>query len=89
MLEQYEVTLYEWIEDIVAQGNEDSLFASGYLQGHFAVAISQLEAETEQDFSALSEKMDVCMELAKEELADTDYALVDSAWKQLSDRLAA
>lgn len=89
MLEQYEITLYEWIEDIVAQGNEDSLFASGYLQGHFAVAISQLEAEAEQDFSALSEKMVVCMDLAREELADTDYVLVDSAWKQLSERLAA
>ena len=89
MLEQYETTLYEWIEDIIAQGNEDALFASGYLQGHFAVAISLLETETEQDFSALNKKMDVCMELAKKELCDTDYALVDSAWKQISDRLAA
>lgn len=89
MLEQYETALYEWIDDIVAKGNEDALFASGYLQGHFAVAISQLEIETEQNFSALNEKMNVCMALAKQELADEDYALVDSAWKQLSDRLAA
>ncbi|MFT5235282.1 MAG: hypothetical protein ACI90A_000645 [Shewanella sp.] len=89
MLEQYEITLYEWIDDVVAQDNDDTLFASGYLQGHFAVAISQLETETVQDFSALCEKMVSCMELAKQELGDADYELVDTAWKQLSDRLAA
>ncbi|WP_076408828.1 YfcL family protein [Shewanella sp. UCD-KL12] len=89
MLEQYETALYEWIEGIVAKGDEDALFASGYLQGHFAVALSQLEAETQQDFASLSAKMDACLELAKNELEDADYALVESAWQQLSERLSA
>ncbi|AQS36944.1 YfcL protein [Shewanella psychrophila] len=89
MLELYETSLYEWIDDIVAKGDEDALFASGYLQGHFAVAISQLEVETVQGIDALGEKMDVCLELAKKELDDTDFALVASAWQQLNERLSA
>ncbi len=89
MLEQYETALYEWIDGIVAKGDEDELFASGYLQGHFAVALSQLETETQQDLTALSIKMDTCLELAKGELEDADYALVESAWQQFSARLSA
>jgi len=88
MLEQYETALYQWIEEIVAQGNEDALFASGYLQGHFAVALSQLETEIVHDFDALTEKMSACMQLAQQELADSDYALVESAWQQLSTTLS-
>ena len=45
MLEQYEQALEEWIGAIVEQGDDDQLFASGYLQGHFAVVLSQLEVE--------------------------------------------
>lgn len=89
MLEQYETALYEWIDDIVAKGDEDALFSSGYLQGHFAVALSQLESEPEQNVAALSIKMDDCLVLAKQELGDLDYALVESAWQQLSGRLSA
>ena len=89
MLEQYETSLYEWIDDIVAKGDEDALFASGYLQGHFAVALSQLEVETVQGIAALGEKMDVCLQLAKKALDDTDFALVASAGQQLNEKLSA
>ncbi len=89
MIEQYEQTLQDWIESIVAEGDDDALFASGYLQGHFAVVLSQLEAESEQDMAALEVKMTECLALAREELSDTDYALVNDAWTQLSTKLAA
>ncbi|GIU51088.1 hypothetical protein TUM4438_39450 [Shewanella sairae] len=89
MIEQYEQTLQDWIESIVAEGDDDALFASGYLQGHFAVVLSQLEAESEQDMAALDVKMSECLALAREELSDTDYALVNDAWTQLSTKLAA
>ncbi len=36
MLEKYEQALEQWIGEIVAGGDDDALFASGYLQGHFA-----------------------------------------------------
>ncbi|MCL1147699.1 YfcL family protein [Shewanella marinintestina] len=89
MIEQYEQTLQDWIESIVAEGDDDALFASGYLQGHFAVVLSQLEVETEQDLAALDVKMSECLALARQELADSDYTLVSDAWTQLSAKLAA
>ncbi|WP_394204083.1 YfcL family protein [Shewanella waksmanii] len=87
MLEQYEVALDEWIAGIVASGDDDALFASGYLQGHFAVVLSQLEGQQQQDFAALAAKMDECLATADTELAPADYQLVADAWSQLSQRI--
>ena len=89
MIEQYEQTLQDWIETIVAEGDDDALFASGYLQGHFAVVLSQLEVESEHGISALDAKMNECLALAREELDDSDYALVSDAWTLLSAKIAA
>ncbi|GIU01910.1 YfcL family protein [Shewanella algidipiscicola] len=88
MLEQYEQALDQWIATKVAQGDDDQLFASGYLQGHFAVVLSQLEAQTEQDHQALDAKMQVCLETAKTELAPADFLLVQGAWNELSEKIA-
>lgn len=89
MIEKYEQTLQDWIETIVAEGDDDALFASGYLQGHVAVVLSQLEVESEQGLGALEAKMMECLALAREELSDSDYALVNDAWVQLSEKIAA
>lgn len=89
MIEKYEQTLQDWIESIVAEGDDDALFASGYLQGHFAVVLSKLENETDQGTQALALQMVECLALAREELDDNDYALVNDAWSQLSRKLAA
>jgi len=84
MLEKYELASENWVSSIVEQGDDDALFASGYLQGHFAVVLSQLEAEDEQGVDVLSEKMQACLVLAREELDDRDYSLVENAWSELS-----
>ncbi|WOT04013.1 YfcL family protein [Shewanella youngdeokensis] len=89
MLEMYEQTLQQWIESIVAEGDDDALFASGYLQGHFAVVLSQLEVEADHGVQALAQKMVACLALAREELDDKDYALVSDAWLDLSSQIAA
>lgn len=89
MIDKYEQTLQDWIESIVAEGDDDALFASGYLQGHFAVVLSKLENESEQGTQALALQMVECLALAREELDDNDYALVNDAWLQLSSKLAA
>ncbi|MCL1059296.1 YfcL family protein [Shewanella gelidimarina] len=89
MIEKYEQTLQEWIESIVAEGDDDALFASGYLQGHFAVVLSKLEVKTDQGTQALAIEMVECLALARKELDDNDYALVNDAWLQLSSKLAA
>ncbi|WP_299788367.1 YfcL family protein [uncultured Shewanella sp.] len=89
MLEKYELASENWISNIVEQGDDDALFASGYLQGHFAVVLSQLELEEEQGFDALNEKMQACLVLAREELDDRDYELVEQAWSELSEIIKA
>ncbi|QYK02706.1 YfcL family protein [Shewanella psychrotolerans] len=89
MLEQYEQALDEWIATKVAQGDDDQLFASGYLQGHFAVVLSQLEVEDEQGCEALADRMQLCLATAKTELAPNDFVLVQDAWDELSEKINA
>ncbi|ABO24279.1 YfcL family protein [Shewanella loihica] len=88
MLEQYEQALDEWIATKVAGGDDDQLFASGYLQGHVAVVLSELEQETAQDCEALEAKMQTCLETAKSELEPADLALVVNAWAELREKMA-
>ncbi|QSX34970.1 YfcL family protein [Shewanella avicenniae] len=89
MLEQYDLQLEQWIGEIVAKGDDDALFASGYLQGHFAVVLAELEAEDDHSAAALAEKMQQCLKLAAKELEDHDYRLVADAWQELQQRLSA
>ncbi len=88
MLEQYEAALENWIGDVVAHGDDDELFASGYLQGHIAVVLSELESENDSSLIALDNKVINCMTLAREELEDGDFVLVESAWKELRNKIA-
>ncbi|MDF0535429.1 YfcL family protein [Shewanella yunxiaonensis] len=87
MLEKYEQALEHWLADIVANGDDDALFASGYLQGHFAVVLAELEAESEQGTEALAIKMQHCLKQAAKELEDPDYRLVEHAWLELQRRI--
>ncbi len=87
MLEQYEQTLEQWIATKVAQADDDQLFASGYLQGHFAVVLSQLEAEQDSSHQALDDKMHQCLMTAKTELEPADFVLVQNAWDELRQQI--
>ncbi|ABE54825.1 conserved hypothetical protein [Shewanella denitrificans OS217] len=89
MLDKYDAALESWIEDTVVNGDDDALFASGYLQGHVAVVLAQLEIEPSQDLTALDGKMVDCLALANSELNDDDYSLVANAWQQLRQRIQA
>ncbi|MEL4431563.1 YfcL family protein [Shewanella mangrovisoli] len=89
MLEQYEEALEQWIESVVSHGDDDALFACGYLQGHVAVVLSQLEDEGESTLAALLEKMTDCLALARQELNDADFALVEAAWAQLHGKIVS
>lgn len=87
MLEHYEEALEQWIAAVVSHGDDDALFASGYLQGHVAVVLSQLEAQGEDSIDALTLKMTESLALARQELNDADYTLVELAWSQLYARI--
>ncbi|MGL4448146.1 YfcL family protein [Shewanella sp.] len=87
MLEHYEQALEQWIASVVSHGDDDALFACGYLQGHVAVVLSQLETLGDSSVDALVQKMTDCLALARQELNDTDYALVEQAWAQLQGNI--
>ncbi|QSX28827.1 MULTISPECIES: YfcL family protein [Shewanella] len=89
MFEKYENALDQWIAGIVANGDDDAMFASGYLQGHFAVALAELEAEGDVDSERLDTKMAACLDIARGELAPADFALVANAWDELRASIAA
>ncbi|MBR9727480.1 YfcL family protein [Shewanella intestini] len=88
MLEQIDVAVESWIEEAVSHGDDDALFCSGYLQGHIAVVLAELEAEQQATLSALDDKMIGCLALANDELNEGDYLLVANAWQQLRQRIA-
>ncbi len=89
MLERWDNLCHHWVEELLEQGSDDQVFASGYLQGHFAVVLSELEGEPDIQWSALEGKMTERLEQAKGELAPPDLVLVQGAWQQLSERLQA
>ena len=89
MLEQYDAALESWIEDSVSHSDDDELFACGYLQGHVAVVLAELEVEPEQDLPALDQKLVKCLALANEELDEHDFSLLEAAWQQLRQRIVA
>lgn len=89
MLDKYDAALESWIEETVVSGDDDALFATGYLQGHVAVVLAELEVEPSQDLTALDTKMISCLALANSELNDDDYSLVANAWQQLRQRIQA
>ena len=94
MLEKFEEQLEQWVSLIVIKGDDDALFASGYLQGHFSVVLAELEEDgdnSHQDsvWVKLNDKMHQSLALARKELEEHDYQLVFDAWLDLKQRLSA
>jgi hypothetical protein len=90
LLEKYETILDAWLADIMAQENDDWVFAAGYLQGHIAVALAGIEAEYGQaDFApaALSNNMQAAFAIAEQELSAPDRVLIQQAWHHFMDFL--
>lgn len=90
LLEKYEMILDAWLASIMAQENDDWVFAAGYLQGHIAVALSRIEAEYGQkDFvkETLCCNMEAAFAIAAEELSATDFTLISQAWQHFTDFL--
>jgi hypothetical protein len=80
VLETYENLLFQWIEEAIAHGTDDDLFATGYLQGHLSVVFSELEQENNTSLSLLEQKMSLCLNAARSELAPRDFTIVQDSW---------
>lgn len=64
--------------------DDGTLFAAGYLQGHFAVVVSRLQT-TDADAEALNQAMLVNLEsaFAAKELEESDQSAVAQLWQEI------
>lgn len=67
----------------VVSGDADELFASGYLRGHFDLAVAQLELQDNAEPSAILPAVRASVEAHKNELNPTDQALIQRLLDQL------
>ncbi|HET8816242.1 MAG TPA: YfcL family protein [Pseudidiomarina sp.] len=67
----------------VVSGDADELFASGYLRGHFDLAVAQLELQDNADAAAILPAVRASVEAHKNELNPTDQALIQRLLDQL------
>ena len=83
---QAETTIENFLSDILANGSDDQLFASGYLQGHLDL-ILQSCFQNQQSFIEFIELMEQSLAKAygNNELAQPDRLLVEGCWQQLKN----
>lgn len=70
-------------DQIVANGSEDELFASGYLRGHFDLVVARLQLEGIEDQNQFWPQLRENVEANKEELNTIDRDLVDKMLQRL------
>ncbi len=87
MIEKYESKIQHWLESQVESASDDQLFAAGYLQGHVAVVLSELESQTDQSLTQLDSLMNQALRNAAQELQQHDQTLVNRAWQSLLQTL--
>lgn len=67
----------------VVTGDADELFASGYLRGHFDLAVAQLELNDHAQAAAIMPAVRASVEANKHELKPADQALIQGLLDQL------
>lgn len=76
-------SLEQVFDDAVERGNDDELFASGYLRGHFDLVVAQLELQGESSADALWPALQEALELTKGELNPQDREHVQAMFMRL------
>lgn len=70
-------------DKIIAQGNDDELFASGYLRGHFDLVVARLTMSGIEDQSQFWPALHENVTANASELNDADLALVNGMLSRL------
>ena len=88
-LEQTEQAVNDFVANILANGSDDQLFASGYLQGHLDLILQGCIQE-QQDITNFMAQMEQSLTLAysNNELAQPDRLLVQDCWLQLKAKFS-
>lgn len=83
-LEQAEQIINKFIADILENGSDDELFASGYLQGHLDLILQGcFQAQQSFDEFMLLMEQSLARAFAKNELSQLDRTLVENCWTDL------
>ncbi|EKE83844.1 YfcL family protein [Idiomarina xiamenensis] len=76
-------------DEAVVDGDDDELFASGYLRGHFDLVVAQLEMAGESDAEKLFPALQAAVSQTRHELTPADQAHIDNLIQRLQARAAA
>jgi len=89
-LTQTEQIVEQFVADILENGSDDRLFASGYLQGHLDL-ILQGCIDVNDNFDGFMSKMVASLDNAysKNELSPPDKVLVEACWDDLQKQFKA
>lgn len=85
VVEQLEAVFDQAYED----GNDDELFASGYLRGHFDLVVAKMEMNGETDPATIMPNLRAAVEQSKHELTPADQAHVQNLMVKLEGVAAA
>lgn len=74
-----------FFDQLVVNGSDDELFASGYLRGHIDLVAAQLQLQAAPvpSLSALIPAVTQSLEDAKQELNPQDYQHIQQLWQRL------
>lgn len=70
-------------DDAVVHGDDNELFASGYLRGHFDLVVAQLELQGETAPNALWEALQTALHNTRNELNPQDQQHVHAMLQRL------
>lgn len=68
----YVQELEQVFDQAVVDGDDDELFASGYLRGHFDLVVAQLELQEQRAAAAVLSAVQASLDANKHELAPAD-----------------
>lgn len=81
------ITLADSLETVfdeaVVNGDDNELFASGYLRGHFDLVVAQLELRGEESPELLWEELRAALKKTKDELNPQDQQHVQNMLERL------
>lgn len=75
-------------DEAVVAGNDDELFASGYLRGHFDLVVARLQLEQQAQPERLLPAVEASLQASKHELAPQDLQHVKDMLQRLQQRAA-
>lgn len=75
-------------DEAVVSGDDDELFASGYLRGHFDLVVARLELAGNTQPQQLLPELAASLEATKHELAPVDQQHIKAMLRKLEERAA-